>query len=181
MITWRSRSESAASACASASLRSESSTVSSGSGSSLATKSPKTASSCSPTGWSTLVAAPVELLDRADQAEGAFLDQVEERKPLVAVVLRDRDDEAQVRLDHRLLRVHVAALDALGELDLLRGVQQRMASSLAQEELQRVGRRLLRDGRRRRGWRGRCLFRLVDHLDPALVELAVDRIGLEPS
>jgi hypothetical protein len=56
-----------------------------------------------------------------------------------------------------------------------------MAARLPQEELQRVGRRLLRDGRRRRRWRGRRLFGLFDHLDPALVELAVDGIGLEQS
>ena len=83
-----------------------------------------------------VAAAPVELLDRADQAEGAFLDQVEERQALVAVVLRDRDDEPQVRLDHPLLGPLVAALDLLRELDLLRRGQQRMAAGLAQEELQ---------------------------------------------
>jgi hypothetical protein len=57
---------------------------------------------------------------------------------LVAVVLGDRDDEAQVRLDHPLLRRPVAALDQLGELDLLRGGEQRVAPGLAQEELERV-------------------------------------------
>ena len=41
-------------------------------------------------------APPVELLDSADQAERSLLDQVEEGQPLVAVVLRDRDDESQV-------------------------------------------------------------------------------------
>src|SRR5438067_7220789 len=40
-----------------------------------------------------VAAAPVELLDRANQAERAFLDQVEKRQTLVAVVLRNRDDE----------------------------------------------------------------------------------------
>ena len=67
--------------------------------------------------------APVELLDGADQPERALLDEVEEGQALVAVVLRDRDDEAEVRLDHPLLRLHVAALDPLRELDLLRGRQ----------------------------------------------------------
>src|SRR5207344_2133070 len=43
-----------------------------------------------------VAAAPVELLDRAVQAERALLDQVEERQALVAVVLGDRDDQAQV-------------------------------------------------------------------------------------
>ena len=56
--------------------------------------------------------AVVELLRRADEAERPLLDQVEERQALVAVVLRDRDDEPQVGLDHLLLRVEVAALDA---------------------------------------------------------------------
>src|SRR3954447_18996823 len=56
-----------------------------------------------------------------------------------------------------------------------------MAAGLAQKELQRVGRRLLRDDRRRRRWRWRCLLRLVDDLDSALVELSIDGIGLEQS
>ena len=65
--------------------------------------------------------AVVELLRRADEADGALLDQVEERQPLVAVVLGDRDDQPQVRLDHLLLGVERAALDPLGEIDLLLG------------------------------------------------------------
>src|SRR3954453_14116510 len=277
MSTCRSRSPSAASTSASAWQRSETSTSSSGSGPSPATKSPKTASSVSPTGWSRLVdaraaaftswacaigrfassatsssagsrpggghsgrpppvcfstpprgllerrlaaelrperalcpvqllhplddvhrhpnraglvgerpgdgladpprgvrrelvpAAPVELLDGADQAERPFLDQVEEREALVAVVLRNRDDEAQIGLDHPRLRRHLAALDALGELDLLRRRQQRVPAGIAQEELERVGGRLLgRDRLRRRWWRGRrglSLLRLgLEHL-----------------
>ena len=63
--------------------------------------------------------AVVELLRRADQAQGPLLDQVEEGQALVAVVLGDRDDQAQVRLDHLLLGVEVTALDPLRELDLL--------------------------------------------------------------
>src|SRR3954452_11056107 len=65
--------------------------------------------------------AVIELLRRADEAQRALLDEVQEREPLVAVVLGDRDDQAQVRLDHLLLCVEVAALDALGEVDLLLG------------------------------------------------------------
>src|SRR5437763_10194772 len=128
-------------------------------------------------------APPVELLDGADQPEGSFLDQVEEGQTLVAVVLRDRDDEAQVRLDHALLRLAVAPLDALRKLDLLRRREQRMATGFAQEELKRVGRRLVRELRRERrlGWGRRrlTLALLLDDLDPALVELAVERVGLE--
>src|SRR5580765_6995001 len=58
--------------------------------------------------------AVVELLDRADQAERAFLDQVEEAETAAEIRLRDRDDEPKVRLDHLPLRAHVAALDPLG-------------------------------------------------------------------
>jgi len=114
-------------------------------------------------------AAPVELLDRADEPERPLLDQVEEREALVAVVLRDRNDEPEVRLDHALLRIHVAALDPFGELDLLGRGQQLVPARLAEEQLQRVGGRL--DGSRQRddglgvGW-------LLDDLDRALIELA---------
>src|SRR5919202_395014 len=68
-----------------------------------------------------LVAAPpVELLDRAVEAERALLDQVEEGNAEPAVALRDRHDQAQVRLDHAPLRGRIAPLDRLRERDLLR-------------------------------------------------------------
>src|SRR4051812_32464463 len=84
--------------------------------------------------------AVVELLGGAHEAERALLDQVEEGKPLVAVVLRYRDHEAQVRLDHLLLGVEVAALDPLGEVDLLLGREQAHLADVLQEELKGVGR-----------------------------------------
>src|SRR3712207_6914614 len=51
-----------------------------------------------------------------------------------------------------LLRAHVAALDPLRQLDLLSRGQQRMPAGLAQEQLERVRRRLedRRDNRRDR-------------------------------
>ena len=106
----------------------------------------------------------VELLGRADEADRALLDQVEERQALVAVALGDRDDEPEVRLDHLLLRAVVAPLDPLRELDLLRRGQQIHLADVLQEELERVGRdleRLVEDGlvetfdRRHRSPRGR--------------------------
>src|SRR4051812_44934078 len=84
--------------------------------------------------------AVVELLGGADQAERALLDEVEERQALVAVVLGDRDDQAQVRLDHLLLRVEVAALDALGEVDLLLGGEQADLADVLEEQLEAVRR-----------------------------------------
>src|SRR5439155_1522751 len=47
-----------------------------------------------------VAAAPVELLDRAVEAERSLLDEIEERNAEAAVALRDRHDETQVRLDH---------------------------------------------------------------------------------
>ena len=82
--------------------------------------------------------APVELLDRAVEAERALLDQVEERDAETAVALRDRDDEPQVRLDHLALRDQVAALDPLREDDLLRGGEQLVASDVGEEQLEAV-------------------------------------------
>ena len=80
----------------------------------------------------------VELLDRADQAEVALLDQVQERHAAAGVALGQRDDEAQVGLEQVVLRAVAVAADPevvaalrggellarLGELGhLLRAVQ----------------------------------------------------------
>ncbi len=62
---------------------------------------------------------------------------------MALVALRDRDYEAQVRVDHPVLRSLVALLDQLRELDLLGGGEQWVAARLVEEELERVG------GRRR--------------------------------
>src|SRR2546423_3747104 len=56
----------------------------------------------------------VDLLDRADQAHVAFLDQVEEGHAAPDVLLRDRHDQPQVGLGQPLLRL-VRALVALGQ------------------------------------------------------------------
>src|SRR5829696_992716 len=86
--------------------------------------------------------APVELLDGADQAEHALLDQVAEREALALVAARVGHHEAQVRVDHAVLGDEVALLDPLGKLDLLSGREQLEAARLAQEELQRIQRRI---------------------------------------
>jgi hypothetical protein len=48
------------------------------------------------------------------------------------------DHKPQVRSDHPILRVEIAALDALGELDLLCSGEQRILGGLLEEELQRL-------------------------------------------
>ena len=126
-----------------------------------------------------MIRAASRTLDCADQPERALLDQVEEGQALVAVVLGDRDDEAEVRLDHLLLGERIAALDPLRERDLLGGGQQVVPPGLAQEELQRIGGRLGRDGDQDRRRLGSGFGLGVDDLDPALVELACERVLLE--
>ena len=84
--------------------------------------------------------AVVELLRRANETERALLDEVEERKSLVSVVLRDGDDEPKVGLDHLLLGVEVAALDPLGEIDLLLRREQTDLADVLQEQLKGIGR-----------------------------------------
>jgi hypothetical protein len=91
-------------------------------------------------GREAVAAAPVELLDGADEAEDALLDQVQQRQLGALILLRDRDDQPQVGVDHPLLGVEVAALDGARELDLLVRRQQPVAADLVEEQLQRVGR-----------------------------------------
>src|SRR5439155_19130942 len=82
-----------------------------------------------------LVAAPpVELLDRAVQAERALLDLVEEGNAEAAIALGDRDDEAQVRADHLLLGSELAALDPFRKCHLLGRAQQPVAADLGEEK-----------------------------------------------
>src|SRR5206468_2458336 len=128
----RSRSGSASSARRTPWRRRDSSASSNGSAASRsANRSPSSPSSSAP---------PVELLDRPVQAERSRLDQVEERHAETAVALRDRHDEAQVRLDHAALRGRVAALDRLREDDLVGGGEQLVLADVGEEELQAVGR-----------------------------------------
>src|SRR5207249_6612065 len=58
-------------------------------------------------------APPVELLDRAVQANHALLDEVAELHAAALVALCARDHETQIGVDHELLGRVVSALDAL--------------------------------------------------------------------
>ena len=107
----------------------------------------------------------VELLDRADQAGVALLDQVEHRHAGAHVATGDRDDQAQVGPDEQVLRLLAlgdqtfqflpadaapdlasveevlgveARLDGLGEFDLPGSVQQRRPGDLVQVDSDEV-------------------------------------------
>ena len=129
--------------------------------------------------------AVVELLDRADETERAFLDQIEEGEAAAEVALRNRDDEAEVRLGHLRLRRHVAALDPLGEADLLICGEERHLADLPEVEAEAVERWLDGEVELRRSWelvflRLRLLVRrglvllAFDELD-----VVVDEVGVE--
>jgi hypothetical protein len=111
----------------------------------------------------------VELLDRADQAEIALLDQVQEQHAAAHVPFGDRHHEPQVRLDEalfgpgalpdelpefresqtgdsvaELVLGEQAGFDRLGELHLLFGCQQRHTADLPQVDPDQItGRRPL--------------------------------------
>ena len=86
--------------------------------------------------------AIVELLRRPHQPDRPLLDQIQKRQPLIAVTLRNRHHQPQVRLHHLLLRPMVTALDPLRQLHLLRRGQQVDLADVLQEQLQRVRREL---------------------------------------
>ena len=69
-----------------------------------------------------------------------------ERQALVLVAARVGGDQTQVGVDEQFLGVQVAALDSLGELDLLRGREQGVAARVREQLVdglgdERVGRR----------------------------------------
>ena len=80
----------------------------------------------------------VELVERVDEAEVAFLDQVGQREPAVGVVLRDADDEPQVVLDQPLPRREVAAGHRPGERELLLRRQEHVLPDLVEIDLRDI-------------------------------------------
>ena len=85
-----------------------------------------------------VASSPVELLDRSVEPDRAFLDQIEEGQAETAVALGDRDDEAEIALDHPMLRLDVAALDSLGQEDLLGRRQQPVGGDLREQDPEAV-------------------------------------------
>src|SRR5580704_8457013 len=59
--------------------------------------------------------SPVIALSGAHQADRSLLDQVEQRHATMRVSTGDRDDEAEIRLDHAVLRAYIPCLDSLGK------------------------------------------------------------------
>ena len=97
---------------------------------------------------------------------------------MALVALRDRDDQPQVRVDHLLLGLEVAALDALGELDLLLRREQRIAADLAHEELDRVRGRHGEVAVHVRRGPGAGAPAVVAQPDPAALDLLVEVLDL---
>src|SRR5690242_15547266 len=80
----------------------------------------------------------VELSRRPHQPDVAFVDQVRERDATRLVLLRDRNDEAQVGTDKGIQRLAVAGANATPQLDLLLTAHQRIASDLLEVQRQRI-------------------------------------------
>ena len=95
---------------------------------------------------------------------------------MALVLLGDRDDEAEVRVHHPVLRGLVSALDPLGQRDLLLRREQRVAPGLVEEELEGVGRVDREVAVHVRALAGLRVAAVVRELDAALVELGVERL-----
>ena len=77
---------------------------------------------------------PVELVHGPHEAEGPLLDEVGEVHAPVLVAARPVDHQAQVGGDHLAARLVVAGRDALGQLDLLLVVRQRVPVQVVQKQ-----------------------------------------------
>ena len=97
-------------------------------------------------------AAVVELLDRAHEADRALLDQIQQGHAgiLALEALGEVHDEAQVGLDHAVLGLEIAALDAASELELLGGGQEPRAGDALEEDSEAVAELASVLGNRRR-------------------------------
>ena len=81
-------------------------------------------------------ALAVELLDRAQEAEVAFLDQIRQREPAVAIAPGDLHDEPQIGLREPGLGGRVARAHAPRQRRLLLAGEQRDARDLLQVDSQ---------------------------------------------
>ena len=70
-------------------------------------------------GGELVAAAMVELVDRTDKAQVAFLDEVEEGEPATHVLLGDRHDEPEIGLDHTVGGALIAGFDSRRQRDLV--------------------------------------------------------------
>ena len=104
----------------------------------------------------------VELLDGANQAHVAFLDQVEEGHAAADVLLGNADHKTQVRFGELVLRFLVTLLDQLCVVHLLLGLEQRDAADLLEVHANRV---VEGDGVDRLGLGDELLVDLVDGLE----------------
>src|SRR5881227_1320474 len=113
----------------------------------------------------------VDALYRELDQRGIEVAEEKEREPAPPPVVQQLSYETTTDALQLFLR-------EAGRHALLTAAQERVAAGLAQEELERVGRRLvgelLHDRRRRR-----LALLLLGDLDPALVELPVERVDLE--
>ena len=83
-------------------------------------------------------ALPVELLDGAQEPEGALLDEVDHLDAAVLVAAGPVQHQAQVGRDHLLLGLFVTGGDALGEFDLLVVVGHGVTVQVTHQEAQHV-------------------------------------------
>ena len=78
----------------------------------------------------------VEALDRPEQAEVAFLDQVLQAQALAGIAAGDVDHQPQIGADHAVAGLGVAGADGHGQLVLVVGREQRGLVDLAEIGLQ---------------------------------------------
>ena len=84
----------------------------------------------------------LEAVGGVDEPEIPLLDQVEHRKPAVAVAARDVNHQAQIAEDDALARLRVAAARAPRQLEQLRVRNERDPADIAQVELDQIAVRL---------------------------------------
>src|SRR5690606_23612092 len=74
----------------------------------------------------------IELPGGGDESDIPLLDQIGEADAAILILLRDRDDEAEVGANQLLDRGFIASLGTTTELDLFRGGQEPMGADLLQ-------------------------------------------------
>ena len=80
----------------------------------------------------------IELLHGLDQTQIAFLDQIQKEHSTAHIPLCDTDNKTQIGLRQTLLRILVAHLHLLGQLNLFLRIQKRHLTDLFQVHPHRI-------------------------------------------
>jgi hypothetical protein len=114
----------------------------------------------------------IEFINRSEESDISLLNEVEEPEPTTHILLRDRDNESEVRFCETFTGTHVTLLNEVSETDFLTRIDEREATDLIEIHADRV----IRDIRE-----VDLIFSQFRIREQSILIERIDELDLEPS